>query len=137
MSTDEQRQAAESLAADGRSGVADGRVAFPHQSGDDTVIAPGCFVSKDRAVLSYEGVNYYRRPEDHDQGSVELVSMDPALLDAATTRLTHNVIVHVIGGMEVEGTLQAVNDDLTITVVDRRRQYDIALSSIAVLEGDR
>lgn len=74
---------------------------------------------------------------DSAAGTVELVSMDPPLLDACKERLTDNVTVHIIGGMSVEGTLFAVNDDLTITVRDRNRRYDIAIAAIAILEGDR
>lgn len=133
-------------------GAGDGNVAFPHQSGDTTVIGPSCFIDKDRTVINFLGETYYKaRPADTTgqgqdaadavdpwtAGQVELVQVDPPLRAAAEDRLTQHVIVHIIGGMEVEGTLRSVNEDLTVTVDDRSRRYDIALSSVAVIEGAR
>lgn len=100
-------------------------------------IGPECFAYVDGSVLCWKGRNYVPQSEPFEAGTVELVSMDPPLLDACKERLTDNVTVHLVGGMSVEGTLHAVNDDLTITVRDRNRRYDIAIAAIAILEGDR
>jgi hypothetical protein len=47
------------------------------------------------------------------------------------------VVVHITGGMSIDGVLEAVEDDLTLVVSEGRRRYDIALSSVAVVEAVR
>ena len=60
------------------------------------------------------------------------------LLAKARERHGQDVVVHIVGGMQVPGRLVVVDDDeATITVVKGDQQYDIALQSIAVLEGAR
>lgn len=57
------------------------------------------------------------------------------LLSIAHDRVGQDVDVHIAGGLTVTGRLTAVNDDETITVQDKARRYDIALGSVAVIEG--
>lgn len=108
------------------------------EGGDFVTIGPECFAYTDGSLLCWKGRNYVPQSGPaFEAGAVELVSMDPPLLEAAKDRLTQEVVIHILGGMQLEGTLESVNDDLTITVRDRRRRYDVALASVAVVEGDR
>lgn len=60
------------------------------------------------------------------------------LLDKARARMNQQVTVYIAGGIKVTGRLTAADDtDLTLTVVDRDLEYDIALGSVAVIEGAR
>lgn len=69
--------------------------------------------------------------------TAELVQMDPPLRAACVARVGQHVQVHIVGGMVVEGTLSAIEDDLTIVITDRTHRFDVALSAIAILQGGR
>lgn len=119
-------------------------VTYPHESGDVTVLGPECVLSADKAVISYAGENFYRAlPIDPSavwalpEATAELVQMAP-LLQACRDRLSQTVTLHITGGMQVEGRLTRINeDDMTVIVVDRDDEFDVAIGSIAVVQGKR
>lgn len=71
------------------------------------------------------------------ESTFELRRLDPPLHAAAQRRLDEDVVVHIAGGITVDGRLLSVNDDQTITIRDEKRQYDIALDAIGVIEGKK
>lgn len=70
-----------------------------------------------------------------DAGELWLQGGATPLLAIAHERLDDLVVVHIAGGIRVDGRLASVNEDETITVIDKSRRYDIALASVAVIEG--
>lgn len=68
----------------------------------------------------------------------ELSAFAPPLVAAARARIGQDVVVHFSAGFSVDGDrLLAVNDDETITIDDQVHRFDIALGSVAVIEGSR
>lgn len=59
------------------------------------------------------------------------------LKSVAERRVGQDVVIWIPGGMKVDGELRSVNDDDTITIREARREFDVALQSVAVIEGPR
>lgn len=71
-------------------------------------------------------------------GTVEReVFLEPVvpMLERLRERVSQHVALHIIGGMVVDGRIESVNDDLTVTVYDRTDDIDqvVAVSAIAVM----
>lgn len=69
--------------------------------------------------------------------TVEPGFLPAPLVTAARERVGQDVVVHIASGFSVDGQLASVNDDETITVTDYTRRYDIALGSVAIIEGSK
>lgn len=87
---------------------------YPHSEGDVLVLAPECFVSADRSVISWKGENYYAMPlteQDQDNGWL----MDP----------TARVIAAVLSQrfycdlFDDDGTRLMSMDDVALILRDR------------------
>lgn len=108
-----------------------------HLDGTENTIT-GTFRTAVRGPLRVQEKQMHPGAAEFIPGELQELEVVVPLLAKARERLGQDVVVHIVGGMQVAGRLTEVDDDeATITVVKGDQQYDIALQSIAILEGAR